>query len=495
MKAALINNLHVDHLGFYYISAVAHRCGWDARLFLTSRSLEQELSDWRPDIICFTATTGNHGWVITLANELKRKHPRARFILGGPHATFYPEVAQCGAFDYVVRGEGEDTFAALLTTIAAGNEPGPIPGALYRDGDTVLDGGLRIAPQELDALPFPDRSLYDRYPGLSAQQYPLMSSSRGCPFSCTFCYSPTMMAMNKGLGKFVRFRSVDNVVEEALILRRKYNPRIVEFVDDIFGMHRPWLREFADKWQRHVGLPFNICVRADLLDEESVHLLARAGCNAACVGLEAGNDRIRNDVLRKELPRERLVTAAGLLRHHGIRFVTLNILGSPGETVENCLETLELNQQLKPDYAQASVLVPFPRTGIYEKAVAAGQIAEDIPVDNFSFSFFERTPLQRDDLGGILNLQRTMGLAVKAPFLNPVIRRLARMSEIKPLVWVFYLSHFMFYLRVKRIQARYLVRLGMGVKEVLRRHRAGVYSHLLPRDDNRPENPVITDAA
>ncbi len=480
MKLALINNLHVDHLGFYYISAVAKNCGWDTQLFLTDTSLTNNLRKFAPDAFAFTATTGNHQWVVELAKSLRLDFPKAYFFLGGPHPTYYPEIIQSKVFDAIVRGEGEETFAEILRAIDSNESFAHTKGTwTYQDGQ-VLQNDIREAPQDLDAIPFADRTIYDNYPWMHAHKYPLMISSRGCPFHCTFCYSPTMADMSKGLGKFVRFRSVDNVIQEGQLLVKRYNPKIVEFVDDIFGMKRPWLKEFSARWRDEVGLPFNICIRADLIDEESAQLLADAGCNSMHVGVEAGNDRIRNEVLRKDLARERVFEAAKLIRSHGMRFVTLNIMGSPGETVENCLETLTFNQQLKPDYSQCSVLVPFPRTGIYQKAVDAGNIDKNIAMDDFAFSFFERPPLERNDLGGILNLQRVFALVVRFPVLTPLARWLSKKQEIKVLYFLFPLMHLIFYYRIKKISLLYLLRLTLNMKEIVRRHKAGHYAKILP---------------
>ncbi len=495
MRLALINNLHVDHLGFYYIAAVAKAAGWDVRLFLTDRSLRGNLRRFAPDAFAFTATTGNHGWVVDLADELRRDFPHARFFLGGPHPTYYPEIAETGRFDAVVRGEGEETFAEILDRLERGQSLADVRGAWVTEDGRLHRNPLREAPQDLDTLQPPDRSIYDDYPWLQAHRYPMMISSRGCPFHCTFCYSPTLMELMKGNGKFVRFRSVEHVVAEGRELRERFRPTIVEFVDDIFGMKRPWLREFADAWRREVRLPFNAQMRADLLDEESVALLAQAGCNALLIGLEAGSDRVRNEILKKDVSREDLRRSARLLRSHGIKFVTLNIMGSPGETLEDCLETVKLNQELKPDYAQVSVLVPFPRTKIYDMAVQAGQIEKDAPVDRFRFSFFERSPLVRDDLGGIINVQRMTGAAVRFPKLTPLVRWFGQRREFTPLYGLFMATHFLYYLQVKRVQWYYLMRLGMGVKELLRRHRAGVFAQFLPAGDRSADTAGTVAAA
>ena len=486
MKLALINNVHVDHLGFYFIAAVAKQAGWDTRLFLTSTGLERELRAFGPDVFGFTATTGNHGWAIDLARDLKRTFPRGRFVFGGPHPTYYPEVIETEVFDAIVRGEGEESFPELLAAVESGDSLSGIDGTWAFEEGRVHRSPLREAPQDLDALPFADRSLYDDYPWLGVHRYPLMISSRGCPFKCTFCYSPTMTDMMRDKGKFVRFRSVENVVAEGVEIKRRYQPDVLEFVDDIFGMSRSWLREFRDQWSREVGIPYNITIRADLLDEETVPLLKESGCQLALVGFESGNDRIRNDILKKDLSRDRVLQAGELLRTHGITYISLNIFGSPGETIENCLETIRFNQELGPDHGWASLLIPFPRTGIYKQAVDAGMIEDEVPVDRFAFTFFQRTPLVRDDMGGIMNLQRIFPLVIQFPALNPLARWLSRQPEIPGLSFVFLMTHFYYLLRFKRVSFSYLARLTLNVKELWRRYRAGAYARVMPQQQEQP---------
>jgi hypothetical protein len=293
----------------------------------------------------------------------------------------------------------------------------------------------------------------------------------------------------------VRFRSVANVIAEALTLRSEWSARGVEFVDDIFGMHRPWLREFADRWRKEVALPFHCNLRADLLDDEMVELLARAGCRSVAFGVEAGSARVRNEVLVKDVSDQDLRDAAMRLRRARIRVITYNILGSPGETWDETWRTLTLNQELRPDYASVSLMQPYPSSKIYDIAVQHGLFPEG-DVDRIAPTFHESTPLAIDHRREVANLQKLFNVALLWPRLTPLVQRLIRWPENRLFEAVFLLLHFgVFWIGVKRIPLRYLGAVAFNIGEIVRRHRSGLYRRRLPSRDAAPSLTEMIEKA
>lgn len=484
MRVALINNLFVDQLGYFYISAVLKQAGHEVRMFITDRNLESDLRSYNPGVVGFTAVTGNHVWAGMTAQDLRQVLPKAKYVLGGPHPTYHPEVILHPGWDYICRGEGETSIVELVDALEQGRDTTRIPGIWAKDGNRIYENDFARQIEDLDSIPYPDRSLYDAFPFIRNHMHSLMLSSRGCPWQCSFCYAPTLASLTKGKGKFVRFRSVDNVVGEALELRRQFKLRTVEFVDDIFGMHRPWLREFSQKWREHVKLPFIGNLRADLINEEVVDLLADAGCLAVSFGIESGNDRVRNEILQKEVEAERILLAARELRRRKIKIITYNILGSPTESIEEAWDTVRINQKVRPDFCFVSLMQPYPKTKIWETAVREGVYDPSAAsFDELEASYHDQSPLKIPHRREINNLQKLFNLAVWFPWLTPAVRFATRLPLDKFYYAVFLVLHtFGNWRRVKRVPTRFLIHLLLNFKELRRRHKSGLYKrHLWQR--------------
>ncbi len=489
MRVALVNNIYVDQLGYYYISAALKQAGHEVEFFLANRSLPNRLQSFAPQLVGLTAVTGNHAWAIQMAEHIRQMLPESRVILGGPHATYQPDVLHQPGLDFICRGEGERSIVGLVEDLEAGGDGLSIAGISGKKNGEIVDNGFATYEEDLDSLPFPDRSMYRRFRFSGHNLHPLMITSRGCPFRCTFCFEPTLADLTRDRGKFVRFRSVGNVIEEAVELRDRYGARSVEFEDDIFGMHRPWLREFASRWSHEVGLPFNCLQRADLLDEEVVSLLADAGCRAVAFGIESGSARVRNEVLRKDVSDDQIYQAAAAMKRHGIRIITNNILGAPHETIDEVWQTLKMNQRVRPDYSFVSLMQPYPGSQVFDQAVEAGMLDGSGGPQDYSMSFHQDTPLQIPHKVEVANLQRLFYLGVALPVLTPLIRRMVRLPENRFFYMLFLVNHLLAYwIRVKRIPARHLAFIALNVMEIARNHRAGLFRQRLWQ---RPRGPSV----
>ena len=188
-----------------------------------------------------------------------------------------------------------------------------------------------MAPLErdIDKLPFPDRELLQDYPEINNAKVRNFITSRGCPYNCTYCFNQGMKALYKN-HNFIRRRSVGNVIKEIVETKNKFNFELVHFEDDTFNLDKKWLREFAEKYPK---FPFKCNVRANLMDEETAMLLKKANCISATFGIESGNDRIRNNIFKRNMSREHIVKCAKLLKKYHIRVKTENIIR---ETFAGC---------------------------------------------------------------------------------------------------------------------------------------------------------------
>jgi len=218
-------------------------------------------------------------------------------------------------------------------------------------------------------------------------------------------------------------------------VRENYPLQFVVFVDDMFVIHRDWVAEFADKYPQAVGLPFFCNVRANLVNEELAFNLKRAGCVSVGLGVETGNDRLRNVVLKRNMSKEQIVRACLTLRQAGINVVTTNMVGLPTGTLEDDFETLRLNIESRPAFANAFIFQPYPKTELGELARREGLMEgtfDDIASSAWDTSVLKFPPQEKRQ---IENLQKLFAVTVEWPWLLPLVRLLIRLPRNR-LFWL-----------------------------------------------------------
>lgn len=380
----------IDPLGMMLVSALAKNKGHNTHLAVISREdLLERIARLKPDIVAYSASTGEHKYYIEANKAVKARFPEVFTIMGGAHATFYPECIEKGALDAVCVGEGDQAFPELLEALEKGGDIATIQNIATRSKQR---NGLRLLYEDLDSLPFPDRELF--YLTTEMGQFPLKSfmASRGCPYPCTYCFNHAFRKLYRGMGKLVRRHSVDYVLAEVARVKRRYRLDVVKFYDDIFAYRvDDWLEEFARKYRKEIGLPFHCLTRADLMTEDMARLLKEAGCFSISMSIEAGNSYFRNEVLKRNMTDGQIVRAFHICRKYGIRTFSNNIIGLPYATIGTEIETLDLNLKCKVSYAEFPIFHPYPRTELGDSCIEKGIWKGDY--DQLHMSYMNRSPL------------------------------------------------------------------------------------------------------
>jgi radical SAM superfamily enzyme YgiQ (UPF0313 family) len=399
--------------------------------------------EFQPDVAAYSVITGSQRYYIDVNNRVKREVEGVFSVFGGPHPTFFPEMVEEEGVDGICRGEGEDAMVELVNALAAGG-PEAVLGianwSFKRNGDSVdagiINNPVRPYVGDLDGLPFPDRALVYERDAISARsKIKHFLTGRGCPYNCTYCFNHALSELYRGKGRRFRQRSVDHVIEEVRWVRDHYPLEFVVFVDDTFVLSEEWLAEFAVKYPREVGLPFFCNTRANLVTEEQVRLLKEAGCHSVSMGIETGNDRLRNDLLKRRMSKEQILEAARLIREGGLQFTTTNMIGLPTSTLEDDFETLELNIQARPSYAHVFIFQPYPRTELGEFTREHGWMVgtfDDIGELAWDHSVLD---FDQEHKRGLSILQRFFAIGVEWPRTVPLIRRMMKLPD-NPLFWL-----------------------------------------------------------
>jgi radical SAM superfamily enzyme YgiQ (UPF0313 family) len=360
-------------LNLAYLAAAAETKGHEVKIIdgeaeaMPLKKMIDEVEVFKPDIIGITATTPFYHFANELAGGLKQRMAEVPIVIGGPHITVLKEKTFSPFFDYAFIGESEESWPLFLERYENGKEISGVRGILYRNGSSVNFTGETEPIRNLDSIPIPARHLLktDNYRMGTLEgikKFTTIMTARGCPFKCIFCST-------KVFGSRVRKRSPRIVVDEMASIISKYNIRHFIILDDTLTLDRNHILEVCDIIEKEkLDITFEGSTRADLIDEELVSRMAKAGLIRISFGLESVDPTIRK-IMRKEVPLESYTRANRLTDKYGIETLNSCMIGLPGETVETIRKTMSyLRKSREIKQANLSIAVPYPGTELYEMA-------------------------------------------------------------------------------------------------------------------------------
>ncbi len=370
----------------------------------------------QPRIVGISSKVVDIPSTMKVAQLAKEVIPDVSVVVGGPSATTCGEyVMTSPAVDFLVHGEGEETFLELARQVL--DQPdtmqaGGIRGLAYRDGrHTVQRTPPRPLIRDIDVLPFPDRDCLFYADADGRQHYYVRAddviTSRGCPFPCRFCAGHVAWG-----GKQPRMRSVHNVLAELEHLQIAYQQRELVFWDDLFTVNRQRVREFCTEvLARRWDISWVCMAHLKTLDAELLALMKAAGCREVQVGVESGNDRVLSHI-RKGITTALVREKTALIRQSGLKWRAFFIIGFPTETETEMRDTLRLIEEIQPTFSQVSIFCPYPGTSFHEQLLREGRLGErfmqsdvwypcnnytgtmsDEQFQQFAFRAFEEVPL------------------------------------------------------------------------------------------------------
>lgn len=335
------------------------------------KEIMSAVRDFGPDIVGISFMTANSTSGYYLAEMLKNYKKDLPLIAGGTHSTLIPEEPLKKApFDFVIRGEGEETIADLINTIQNKKDISKVLGISYLKDGKIINNPNRPFIQNLDKLPFPSFHLMkDAQKNLYACTG--ITTARGCPFQCNYCASNLMWTRN------VRFRTPANVVEEIRDRHNRLGVKNYSFNDDTFTLKSAFVEEIC---KMILDLPFKIkwhCdTRGDTINLKTLKLMKKAGCNHIYLGLESGSPKIQK-MIKKNIDNSKIKTAVKLARKAGIETTVYFMAGFPEETEEDLMQSVNAMKDIKPDHAIWSILTPYPGTEIWDLAQKQGLVSLD----------------------------------------------------------------------------------------------------------------------
>jgi len=349
------------------------------------QTITDTYNDYKPDLVGISCLfSGKFPATIFISSVLKKIDSSLPVVLGGIQPTvFYKEILErFDCVDFIIIGEGEESFLQLLNCIFNGGSLSDIDGICYRDGR------IRVNPKrnfinDLDILPYPAWELlnlqdyeiesekWERHwhnpKGYSLKyRFPFLSS-RSCPMGCNFC------AMHLLHGKEIRYRSAENCLKEIEYLYNEYGINYFSIIDDNFSMDKSRVLELASKIRKknlkiYVDTPNGISIK--FFDRDILEALKAMGLLRISFAVESGSDYIRNKVMGKKLPREKIFEVFELMRKEKDIFVrAFFIIGLPQETSDTLRETYEMINKLYLDNISIHTAVPLPGSRLYDEVI------------------------------------------------------------------------------------------------------------------------------
>ncbi len=444
-----------EPLGLLYIAAVARDLGHEVGVvdaYAAELDFDQVLARieaFRPDIVGFSVLTCHGAAVWKVGQLLKKRYPDMLVLLGNVHAAeFAPQYIENGCADIVVHGEGEPAIGPIIDAFASGSGYSHIPAITYLgpDGAAVNNPGRHVV-DDLSALPLPARDLVRqedyRLSNVSNQNYVVkggavgktMVTSRGCPFRCTFC------VVHGGMKP--RMNSPERVVYEMEVMQEEYGCDYVYIQDPLFMADRRRVEAICElHQQRGLRLKWGADAHVNCIRPELVQALERGGCFELSLGVETGTQRLLNDI-NKRTKLKNITRAAHMIKENSsIKVEGLFILGLPGETEEETMETIRYACTLPIDMAQFSVLTPYPGSPLFEELRANGEINTGIrPDGSVDTSVWKRysayicfndiEPIWTTRTQSTESLRRLQKLALRRFYLRPrqIIRQVRRLRR------------------------------------------------------------------
>jgi len=383
-----IQNQEQIQFGISYISSFLKQYGHNTKLFVITRKtkkykLEKHLKGFLPSLICFTAVYSEYRFIAEIAEYIKNRFPEIFLLIGGVHPSLNPDECIKDSFDALCIGEGEYPTLELVEQLQNSQKPSMISNLWIKHDDSLEKNSTRPFLYHLDILPPPDRKMWERWIAEPETNSSVLLG-RGCPFQCTYCCNHALKKIASG--PYVRLRSPENILNEIKEVVNNY-PAMKEIYLEVESItsNREFcielcsaLEHFNSTLESPLEFGTNIRISKNIDFNEIFNLLKKCNFKFINIGVESGSEKIRSQMLNREYSNEDVIKVTKLARKYDLKICFYNLLGIPGETVEDFNQTIEINRQCLPDWHFLSIFFPYPGTELYNLSKDRGLLKEPL---------------------------------------------------------------------------------------------------------------------
>jgi anaerobic magnesium-protoporphyrin IX monomethyl ester cyclase len=369
-------------LGLLYLSAYLENKNIDHEVidttFLSEDDFVDQLRSIKPEILGFYANMLTKVKIIRLV-EIIRSFPELKgikIILGGPDVKYNIEKYLAHGADFLIIGEGEQTFYEYIEQYCGLQDYSQVNGLVYKDNnEEIIKNPPREFIEDIDNIAFPNREKIDikayldtwkKHHGKSALN---ISTQRGCSYSCNWCSKAVY-------GTSYRRLSPKRTVDEIETIISQYNPDELWFVDDVFTANHKWVQLLCEELKkRNIFIPFECITRAERLNPEILELLKPVGCKRIWIGAESGSQKVL-DLMNRETDIQNVTKTIQLVKNTGIEAGSFIMIGYPGETMKDIRQTIQFLKNANPDLFTVALTYPITGTTLF-KQVSPGLLNQE----------------------------------------------------------------------------------------------------------------------
>lgn len=344
-------------------------------------NVDSKILKVQPDVVCFSVVFREYAQYLKIADHIKQVYPEIYLVAGGPHISLFPEEAINTCLDILSIGEGEDSLVELMNHLEAKKDILSIPGIWSKCNGKIYRNKTMPFNCDLDRLSYPDREMW--FPYIENTKTPIsILLGRGCYFNCTYCSNHALKKVS--VGKYVRYRSIDNILGEISCLVEQYpHNDIIYFETEAINCDFEFMQEFCTKLEefnrslpRTIYFGTNVRITPNQDWNKIFKMFRKANISYVNVGLESGSNRVRTEIMKRFYSNEDVLNAMKAARKNRICTMLYVMLGLPTETIEEYEMTVDMVRKCKPTTIHMSIFYPYPGTDLYRMCHKMGLVSK-----------------------------------------------------------------------------------------------------------------------